>query len=273
MTTVATPDASQTAYRANDITITNAVDRWIFVFMAVFFIAITLTGFVPDSIEKLAAVEAGQRAPFPLVMHFHAVLMGTFLLLLLAQTTLAATGNLQYHRRLGVAASIVAPALVVAGFFLVPAIYQQVWGGMQVAPIEARGELQGLLLLLDDIMLAQIRIGILFSIFMFIAYRARLTDPGLHKRMMFLAVAIALPAAFDRMTWLPTTMPGSPLTIELYVLVALAPMFIWDVLRTRTVHKAYWIWLALMVPTSIAMFALWDTDWWHAMAPKIVGVA
>ena len=56
-----------------------------------YFIAITLTGFIPDSLAKLAAIEAGERAPFPLVLHVHSVLMGLFLLLLLAQTTLAAT--------------------------------------------------------------------------------------------------------------------------------------------------------------------------------------
>ena len=51
-------------------------DRWIYVFMAALFIATTLAGFIPDSLAKIAAVEAGQRAPFPPVLHLHAVLMG-----------------------------------------------------------------------------------------------------------------------------------------------------------------------------------------------------
>src|SRR6476469_8077769 len=71
----------------------HAIDRWIYVFMAAWFIAIVLTGFIPDSLNKIAAVQAGQRPPLPLVMHAHAVLMGSFLLLLLAQTTLVATGR------------------------------------------------------------------------------------------------------------------------------------------------------------------------------------
>jgi hypothetical protein len=48
----------------------HALDRWIFVFMAAWFIAIVLTGFIPDSLEKIAAVKAGERPPFPLVLHF-----------------------------------------------------------------------------------------------------------------------------------------------------------------------------------------------------------
>jgi len=89
----------------------HAIDRWIFVFMAAWFIAIVLTGFIPDSLEKVAAVQAGERPPFPLVLHVHAVLMGSFLSLLLAQTTLAATGRIDLHRRLGLAGMILATAM------------------------------------------------------------------------------------------------------------------------------------------------------------------
>jgi hypothetical protein len=98
----------------------HAVDRWIYVFTAASFIAITLAGFVPSSLAKIAAVQAGERPPFPAIMHVHAVLMGSFLLLLLAQTTLVATGRCDLHRRLGLVAMVLAPALVVAGFILAP---------------------------------------------------------------------------------------------------------------------------------------------------------
>jgi len=96
------------------------VDRWIYVFMAVFLIAIVLVGFIPDSIQKMSAVSAGQRPAFPLAMHLHAVLMGSWMLLLLAQTTLMATGRKTHHMKLGVAGMVLAPALVMAGLVLVP---------------------------------------------------------------------------------------------------------------------------------------------------------
>jgi hypothetical protein len=121
-------------------------------------------------------------------------------------------------------------------------------------------------------MLLQIRVGITFSLFILIALMVRKNDSGLHKRMMFLAIAPALPAAFDRITWLPHTLPASPLSPDLYVLLAVAPMFFWDLVRTRSIHKAYWIWLAFMVPSSILMHSLWDTEWWHATAPRLVGL-
>lgn len=272
MSTVATPSANRAGYSHSDSTFTKAIDRWIYVFMAAFFIAIALTGFIPDSLGKIAAIDAGDRPPFPLVLHVHSVLMGSFLLLLFAQTTLAATGRIEYHQRLGVAAVLLAPAIVVAGFILVPTMYHQIWDGMQTAPAEAQPSIQAFLHFFDNIMLIQIRVGIVFSLLILIALMVRKSDSGLHKRMMFLAIAPALPAAFDRMTWLPKTLPESPLSPDLYILLAVAPMFIWDLVRTRSVHKAYWIWLALMVPSSVVIHSLWDTDWWHATAPRLVGL-
>jgi hypothetical protein len=161
---------------------------------------------------------------------------------------------------------------VVAGFLLVPTMYHQIWDGMQTAPAEARPGLQAFLRFFDNIMLFQIRVGILFSLFVLIAFMARKSDPGLHKRMMFLAIAPALTAAFDRITWLPHTLPESPVSPDLYLLLAVAPMFVWDLVRTRSVHKAYWIWLAFIVPSSILIHSLWDTDWWHETAPRLVGL-
>ena len=137
-----------------------AIDRWIFVYMAASFVVITLIGFIPDSLDKIAAVKAGARAPFPLVMHVHAVLMGSFLLLVLAQTTLAATGKLDTHRWLGRLAMVLVPALVLAGFILVPTIYHSAWNAAQSAPPAARAELQQVVLRRDNIMLLQLRIGI-----------------------------------------------------------------------------------------------------------------
>jgi hypothetical protein len=250
----------------------HAVDRWIYVFTAASFIAITLAGFVPSSLAKIAAVQAGERPPFPAIMHVHAVLMGSFLLLLLAQTTLVATGRCDLHRRLGLVAMVLAPALVVAGFILAPTTYQAVWGAAQSAPPGAREQIDQLVLRLDNIMLLQLRIGFLFPILLLIGMRARGREAGLHKRMMILATAMALPAAIDRIPWLPTTLPGNPLATDLYVLLAVSPMLLWDVVRNRSLHRAYWIWLGVCLPFAVAVYGLWDTSWWHATAPRLMGV-
>lgn len=250
----------------------HAIDRWIFVLTAAWFILIVLTGFIPDSIGKVAAVQSGARPPFPIVMHMHAVLMGTFLLLLLTQTVLMATGRCEQHKRIGVAAFALVPVLVVVGSILAPTIYHQVWSFAQTAPPDVQKVMQQRLGALENILLLQIRIGILFPLFMAIGLWARGPNAGLHKRMIFLATAMPLPAAIDRMSWLPTTLPASPVASDLYVLLAVSPLFVWDAVRNRRVHEAYWIWLAINLPVALLTYRLWDTPAWHATARHIMGV-
>jgi hypothetical protein len=250
-------DASQEAAFSSDrlsgITRTNVIDRWIYVFTAASLVAIVFVGFIPDSFAKIAAIDAGTRAPFPLILHVHAVLMGSFLSLLLAQTVLVATGKRNWHMQLGIAATVLAPAIIISGFILVPTMYRGV-------PVQ------------DDILLLQIRAGLLFSIGMWIALRARSRDAGVHKRMIILAIATALPAAFDRMRWLPTTMPNHPLGTDLYSMLAFSPMLIWDLIRNRGLHRAYLIWAASFLPVTAMVYAFWDKPWWHATARHIMGV-
>lgn len=250
----------------------HSIDRWIFVFMAAWFIVVVLTGFIPDSVMKIGMVRAGARPPFPPALHVHAVLMGSFLLLLLAQTWLMATGRKAMHMQLGVAGVAVAGALVLAGAVLAPTMYYQTWNALQSAPPAAREQLQQILSTRENILLLQLRIGILFPLFLALAIRARASDPGLHKRMVILATAMPTEAAIARMTWLPTTMPASPLSVELFVLLVITPMFAWDVIRNRSVHRAYLWWLSIYLGTTMLLELLWDTPWWHATARHIMGV-
>jgi hypothetical protein len=193
----------------------HSVDRWIYVLTAATFIVIVLVGFIPDSLMKIAMVKAGTRPPLPLVMHVHAVLMASFLLLLLAQTVLMATGRGALHRTLGLAAMVLAPGLVVAGAVLATTNYHAAWVAAQAGPAVMRAAMAARVPQLDNIRLLQMRIGLLFPLFLAIGLQARGRDGGVHKRMMMLATAMPLPAAIDRMQWLPSTFPVSPLSTDL----------------------------------------------------------
>lgn len=248
------------------------LDHWIYVITAVGFIIITLTGFIPDSLMKLELAKAGQRPPFPVVAHFHAVLMGGFLLLLLCQTVLMTTGRRDLHRQIGPVVFLFAPALIVVGFLLASGSWYGIWHAAHDGPMEIRAAMLNLSSLLDNLLLLQIQVGILFPLFLFVGLRARKDDPGFHKRMMIIAPAMALPAAFDRITWIPTTMPLSPMSAELYPLLALAPLVAWDLFRNRRIHRAYWVLLAVYVPAAIAANVAWDQPWWHETVRRMMGV-
>ncbi len=263
----ARPDALLGTPRAH------ALDRWIFVVMAVWFIALALTGFIPDSLMKIEMVRLGVRPPFPLVLHMHAVLMGAFLLFLLSQTWLVATGRSELHRRVGPVGALLAIALVIVGFILAPTMYHQVRDGLAVAPPEAQGAVRALVSNLENILFLQIQAGTLFALFIVLGISYRSRDPGFHKRLMIFAPAMALGAAFARMPWLAHTIPDSPISILGYQWLALAPLFLWDVIRNRRLHRAYLVLLTAYLPFNLFAIMAWDTPWWHAVAQSVLGVA
>jgi hypothetical protein len=250
----------------------HSIDRWIFVFMAAWFIAIVLIGFLPDAVMKVEMVRAGLRPPFPPIMHVHAVLMGSFLLLLLAQTIMVATGRSELHKQVGIVGMVLAAALIAVGVMLAPTMYYQTWNALQAAPAAARGQLQELLSIQENILLLQLVAGILFGVFITMALLARNWNSGFHKRMILLATAVPIAASIDRMWWLPNTFPGGTLSTDGYILLIVAPLFAWDVIRNKRVHEAYLVWLAIFLPTALLMNHLWDTPGWHATARHIMGL-
>jgi hypothetical protein len=252
----------------SSVGLTKFIDRWIYFFMAVLFFTVVLVGFIPDSLIKIEAVQAGTRAPFSMILHVHAVLMGSWMMLLLAQTWLMATGRPGAHKQLGLLSFILAPAIIVAGFILVPTNYVPLWHATQAAP----AELGDRLVFVTNIILLQLRIGFLFGFLICTALLVRKSDSDTHKRLMILAIAAALPAATDRITWLPHAFPESPLTADIYPLLLILPLFLWDLFRRRAVPRAYLIWALAYVPLTIAVHMLWGSQWWLTNAPKIMGL-
>ena len=249
------------------------IDRWIYVFTAALFIVITLAAFIPDSIIMLGNVEAGKRPPLPLVLHLHAVAMGGWLLLLLAQTVLMATGRSAGHRQLGIAGLVLAPAIVLIGVVLAPIMYHQMWNGLHSLPGGLDDAARMGLTVRGRITLLQLQAGIMFAAVVALALRARGKDDATHKRLMILVPAMPLVAAYDRLICLPNTFPFSPLGSEGYVLIAIAPILLWDVYRSGRIHSAYRIWLALFLLTSLVVNLLWNSEWWQSIVPRMMGVA
>lgn len=255
-------------------TLAQFIDRWIYVFMAAFFVVTVLVGFLPSSIGKFMAVQAGFRPPFPLVLHVHAVLMGSWLLLLLTQATLMARGKRGHHMQLGVAGMILAPAMVLTGFWLVPTMVAYNWPLIAAAPPEALPwGAENTRMFLSSLVAAQISSGVLFAVFVAWAMLVRNRDLGTHKRLLILATAVPLPAAIDRIAWLPTSYPESALAPLGWPVVWILPMFLWDLWRLKRVHRAYLIWGAIYLPVAIVVYSLWWSPGWIATAQRLVGVA
>lgn len=245
-------------------------DRWIWVFMAALLFATVLVGFIPASIGKLEAVSTGARPPLPGFMHFHALMMGAWISLLLIQSTLMATGKSRWHMQLGIVSVVLAPAVVVSMVGVVGAGFVQLASAPPGAiPAEVLAESK---FFTSNLILEQVRVVLLFPAFVIWALLVRKDHPDTHKRLMFIATIPPLSAAIDRIAWLPSTLPASPASIFITQLIWLAPLLIYDLWRRGSLHKACVIGIALNLPFIVFSYLNWGTDWWLATAPKLFGI-
>jgi hypothetical protein len=56
------------------------------------------------------------------------------------------------------------------------------------------------------------------------------------------------------------------------VLLVVAPALMFDWLSPGTVHRAYLIGVAMLVPFFIITSFLWSSPWWLETAPKLMGI-
>jgi hypothetical protein len=266
------PAALRSDVSSGFATVNQNTERWFYAAMALLFVAIALAGFIPTSIEKVGLVQAGQRPPFPWFMHAHAIVMGTWLSLLLAQSLLVARGQVAVHRRLGVASFVMVP-LIVAMMCMM--MVGSLIGVAAIPPGAMPPEvLATTKYFVTNLTLAQIQSIVLFPLFIGWALAVRKTNPAMHKRLMMFGTAIPLLAGIDRITarygW--TTVPESGDSIYLNLLVIMLPALIFDVVRTGRLHRAYVYGLASIVPCFIMTHYLWGTPAWHGVVARMLGV-
>jgi len=251
----------------------DTIDHWKFVIMAAFFVFTALVGFIPTSMMLLQAVEDGQHALIHPALHTHAVLMGSWLLLLLTQSTLMATGRDAYHKKLGMVAFLHVPAIVITGCVVVKVVATET---LPIAVALNPDQADFLWSQLFSLVIFLIREGILFLLFMGWALLVRGKDSELHKRFVFLATALVMTAAFERLN-MAGFVSKFGLSREAFwdicTLIWISPLVLWDLYRTGTIHRAYRIWISIWVLAAIPVYTLKQTDWWDAKAAALLGVS
>jgi len=227
----------------SDVSFAAFADRWIYVCMAALFFTAVLVGFIPDAANMLDDVRTGARPPLPGFMHFHAVMMGAWISLLLAQSMLMATGNRSIHMKLGIVSVFLIPAVAIS---MVGASGARLAEFATSAPgVIPEGARNGLL--------EQMRMVLLFPTLTFWAVLVRREDPETHKRFMFIATIPLLSAAIDRVAWLRQSIPlESPFFQYVTQLAWLAPLLIYDLWRRGRLHKAYVIGIAVNPHSSFS---------------------
>ena len=175
--------------------------------------------FYLSSFLRLPAWKAFAAPPHPLAVEVHGVLMTSWVLLVVAQTSLVAAGRTDLHRRLGRLGGFLAFCVVVGGTAVVSQSLAR-----RMPPGAA-----GLGAQADQVL----RI-LAFGALVYFAYRRR-RDPPAHKRLMMIATVALLPAAVVR--WPIMTSHDFPLALGVcYALLMLIVGY--DLLTARKIYPA-----------------------------------
>ena len=230
------------------------------IIMAIAATATVFTGFAPSyflkSVLHITHSPNGGPLPesLPLLLHVHAVVFSSWLILLIVQTSLISTSHVRMHRRLGTIGAILAVSIVVMGVAVAIRGARDGWapGGPFSGPIEfmAVG--------LGDIAVFASLIGA------GLVLRRRAET---HKRLMVLGTIGGL--MWPAITRMPFIAPNP---MRMYSLLAVLA-FAWilrDWLVDRRVHAAS-LWGGVLIAASFPVrVAVAHSSLWHRLGAWII---
>lgn len=226
-------------------------DAWFFPVMLGMIWLLALGGFVPELIGRLL----NDPPPYPLIIHVHAVVFFGWLAFLTLQVGLVRTGNVGWHRRMGVAGALLAVAVVLAGpaaaltmhmshqarqppqFLALQMINIAVFAGMVIAGLLLRGQ------------------------------------PSAHKRLMLIGTLALIGAGFGRIVRMLTGAPP-PWTLIPAVYIAgnvlLLAIALHDYRTRGRLHPVFLPAAGAFLASQLVVGLLLRSPGWAAMAQRIV---
>jgi len=224
------------------------MDRIFFTGMALAAALIVLVGFAPTYF--LRSAELPELRP---LYQIHGALFTSWILLLIAQTSLIAARRTDIHRKLGIAGAVLAAAVFALGVTVSIETLRRRSGGSPG---------------LDPRMFLSIPLGdiIAFGTLVVAAVAMRRRSDW-HKRLILLATISLLTAAVAR--GLAQVHAGGPLGLFLGTDVFVAVVIAYDILSRGRVHPATLLGAVMVALFKPALFLLSGTAPWLAMADAL----
>jgi hypothetical protein len=220
-------------------------DHYFFSLIAALMLAVILLGFGPT--YYFAGVF---KAPLPSkIIHVHGAVFTCWILLLIAQTSLASVGRVDLHKQLGIAGFVLAPLMLILG----------VWAATDSLArgprIPGRDPLTFYAIPLISV--------IAFAILFFFALRQRRNSQA-HKRIVLVANVALLTAAIARF---PFAFVHRKAPIDIlcgYSLIVL--LIAYDLWSTRKLQRSTLSAAAFLMVAQWAAISFSHTAAWHAFA-------
>jgi hypothetical protein len=220
---------------------------WFYAGMAIASSLVVLAGFGPHLYSRPV-----DMPPMSLRVILHASLFLTWVLLFVAQTVLVSAGQTAIHRRVGVAAAVVAATMVVSSPPLAVGLARRGGPGGGADPLEF------FLVIVTDI--------VLFGIFVTGALCWR-RHRELHKRLMMFAMIVLMPAAISR--WPIAAKNPAPVMTGVLLAFTLV-MVVNDLVTRRRPHPATIVGGLVVLVSLPVRFAVAQTAAWHHFASWLI---
>src|SRR5215470_1884774 len=197
---------------------------------------------------KLPPWKAFATPPHPVLVHIHAVIFSSWILLLVAQTSAVAGGRVEVHRRLGVAGFGLACLLVLVGLAVICEF------------LSRHHALEDPSLRFPFLQIIDL---LVFSTLICFGYRQRF-KPAAHKRLMLIGTIALLGPAFSR--W-PVLIVNNSLVTDLCCYALLALLAGYDVWSIGEIHRATLWGSTLLIVAHHPILSILDrTVVWHRLA-------
>ncbi len=199
------------------------------------------------------------KAPLPsLIIHIHGVVFSSWILLLLAQTSLVAAGRVDLHRRLGLLGFGLGCLLVIVGLLAATDSLARHFAAGEPG-VEARA-----------FYAVPIVDMLVFSTLIYFAFRERF-NPAVHKRLIMIATITLLDAAFGR--W-PIRVAWWNLRAAQMCCYALLLLLIgYDLWSTRKVQRAAVFASLFLIVLQQAAGPIGQTVPWQSFATHVQNLA
>ncbi|MET0279750.1 MAG: hypothetical protein ABW278_01320 [Steroidobacteraceae bacterium] len=204
-------------------------DRF-FLVSAILMAAVLVAGF------SLQLASGRSSFAVPARFHIHALLFFGWIVLYVVQASLATTGSLALHRRLGWVASLWVPAMVCAAIYLTAANVHEGRSPPFFQPAS---------------FLVMNTLHVLCFAGLVAAALVRRRDTAWHRRFMFCSMAMLLGPGFGRLLPMPLLIPWGGWAVVVAALLFPLAGVIRDLRRNRRVHPAWWWGTGAMLGTQL----------------------
>lgn len=244
--------------RATPFAPQHPADRNFFILLVILTWLGVVSGFGLDMIDHFK----GSR-PYPLIVHFHAALFVGWLVLLTTQVMLIRNRRADVHRRVGMIAAWLIPAMVSVALATAWTVQRQ------VALLPGSHRPQFISINITDML------GFATLAIAGIALRR---DPSAHKRLMLLSVLYLSTAGFARLWLLTIGQAGTDTFWGFFIVyniggdILVAMLGVYDLVTRKRLHPAFVLGAGWILANELAATWLFFSPAWKAISVRILGL-